>query len=384
MRPDLINIIAADWSKHVTKRAAYLADLAQREIRNLDFDGRLQSLVDYAADQALPTLVAVDAGIGFPRAAWTLLLRNTGGRYRDFSSFLLKDRPPPDFFLPISQPSEWRPDRPFIQPPRGGWSRRAFEKASNGGLLRAVDRDLGGNPIFVMRELPGSVGSGTHALWREMISLNPSPTVSIWPFHGELQSLLRPGRAVLAEIYPKACYTIALAPTLPSPQLSLSKTKRTTREHAVSALQSCEWVARNCLRLSDLDRAIEGEDHFDAMISAAALSRAILEQLPLESPSSVDAIAEGGVLGSTSVLPSKKRFAVRDASASRIARQPAKGEREFRCPIPGCGHVFRNTRGGWDAHVASPRRHPRWYPDVHDGDARKRLFRKEYADWFRR
>ena len=66
----------------------------------------------------------------------------------------------------------------------------------------------------------------------------------------------------------------------------------------------------------------------------------------------------------------------------RSRRGPApRGGPEYRCPIPGCTKVFRGTRGGWDAHVASWRMHPNWHPDVTDGEERKRRFRREYPRW---
>ena len=54
----------------------------------------------------------------------------------------------------------------------------------------------------------------------------------------------------------------------------------------------------------------------------------------------------------------------------------------YPCPIPACTKVFRGSRGGWDAHVASSRMHPQWHPDVADPGQRKHLFRRQYADWF--
>ena len=57
------------------------------------------------------------------------------------------------------------------------------------------------------------------------------------------------------------------------------------------------------------------------------------------------------------------------------------GRMEYRCPIGGCTKVFRGSRGGWDAHVASPRIHPDWHPDVIDGRVRKERFKAEYPDW---
>ena len=57
------------------------------------------------------------------------------------------------------------------------------------------------------------------------------------------------------------------------------------------------------------------------------------------------------------------------------------GRMEYRCPIGGCTKVFRGSRGGWDAHVASPRIHPDWHPDVIDRRVRKERFKAEYPDW---
>ncbi len=54
----------------------------------------------------------------------------------------------------------------------------------------------------------------------------------------------------------------------------------------------------------------------------------------------------------------------------------------FPCPILGCRKTFQSTRGGWDAHVASYRMHPGWYPDVIDAEARKSHFRNDFPDWF--
>lgn len=76
---------------------------------------------------------------------------------------------------------------------------------------------------------------------------------------------------------------------------------------------------------------------------------------------------------------------------SRMDRRPVRrhtssesGGGEYPCPIPGCPKVFHGSRGGWDAHVESLRKHPDWRPDVSDAEERKRIFRDEYGDWFSR
>ena len=53
---------------------------------------------------------------------------------------------------------------------------------------------------------------------------------------------------------------------------------------------------------------------------------------------------------------------------------------EAHCPIPGCNKVLL-SRGGWDSHVATPRNHSNWHPDVKDDEERKRLFNRENPGW---
>ena len=53
------------------------------------------------------------------------------------------------------------------------------------------------------------------------------------------------------------------------------------------------------------------------------------------------------------------------------------------CPIENCPQIFFGSRGGWDAHVASRRKHPEWHEKVDDADQRKRLFGDEFDWWFK-
>jgi hypothetical protein len=54
------------------------------------------------------------------------------------------------------------------------------------------------------------------------------------------------------------------------------------------------------------------------------------------------------------------------------------------CPIAGCNHVFHRSRGGWDAHVGSPRVHPSWLPSRRSPEARKAAFKKAFPEFFGR
>ena len=297
-----MNIIAVDWSKDPRKRAAYRADLSSRVISRLGFDGTFAHLLRYAAALTPPVLIGVDAAIGFPAAAWERLGSRPGRVPVNFIDYLFGPSLPADFFEAVSTPAEWSPLRPFVRPPPGQrWSLKAFEEASSDGFYRQIDKRLHANPIFVTSGIPGSVGSGTRALWRELIELAGVLPYSVWPFHGPLSSLLESGKPVVAEIYPKACYGIALSGTLPARLTTVFKTRLPARQATLGALLAARWVAREGVVVEGVDAAMQNEDDFDALISTAALTRLHLEDAPMESPGTVDAVAEGGVLGAASV-----------------------------------------------------------------------------------
>ena len=302
-----MNIVAVDWGKQPNKRAAYRAYLAERRVFRLAFDGSLSSLVDQAVSLPPPVLLGVDAAIGFPEAAWEGLAAALGARPAHFVDFLLGPSLPADFFEPVATPDAWTPLRPFIRPPRGRWSLKAFVDASTDGIHRRIDRRLNGNPPFVTSGLPGSVGSGTRALWQELIALGSGSPVRVWPFNGPLESLLTSGSPVLAEIYPKACYGIALGATLPAPLRSIAKTREPARREALAELRASAWVSAHGVELHDLEAAESNEDAFDALVSAAALMRAALENAPLEHPDDATSKAEGGILASPCVVAGKAR-----------------------------------------------------------------------------
>ena len=303
-----MNIIAVDWGKNTLKRSAYRAELATRAISRLEFDGSLAHLVEYASTLEPPVLIGIDAAIGFPRSAWPKLVGNEADPLLTFVDYLLHAQLPDHFFDPVQEPDEWSPRRPFIRPPPGPWSLTAFIEASNQGLYRQIDQLLKGNPIFVTSGIPGSVGSGTRALWQELIALDARSAFRVWPFHGSLDRLLQAGKLVIAEMYPKACYGIALAGSLPSPLLSLAKTRQSAREDGIRQLQQASWVATQNISIQNSEHAISNEDDFDALISAAALLRLFLEKAPRECLEPADLTVEGGVLGSASISPAERKI----------------------------------------------------------------------------
>lgn len=155
--------------------------------------------------------------------------------------------------------------------------------------------------------------------------------------------------------------------------------------------------------IEGLDHAEASEDDFDACVSAAALLRCVLDGSPLCPPQLDFPAIEGGILGTGSVnlqlrprhfvLQGDVTHAVRPAVESprqvRLvgvehpdADAPRGVERFHRCPIAGCDKVFRGSRGGWDAHVASIRTHPERQPDLKEPETRKRRFEAEFPDFF--
>ena len=294
-------IIAVDWSKHPNKRAAYRAEPASGTVSRVTPCAGLEQLIRYASALETPALIGIDAAIGFPAAPWERLVGNTPDQSGSFIDFLLGDGVPPRFFDPVAHPEAWSPSRPFIRPPPGRWSLNAFAEASANGLRRRIDSRLRAQPIFVTSGLPGSVGSGTQAVWQEMIQARGRSQFSVWPFQGRLTDLLTSRIPVIAEIYPKACYGIALADELPAPLVAIGKTREAAREAALERLVGADWVARHRVKLRDLDAARRNEDDFDALLSAAALMRLVLDRAPLEGADWVDPRAEGGVLGAASL-----------------------------------------------------------------------------------
>lgn len=378
-----VNIIAVDWGKLHHKRAAYISQIPERRISKLPLDGSLSHLLKIASTLNGPVLIGIDAAIGFPASAWERLQEKQANPPATFIDFLFGRTVPPRFFDPISVPKDWIPARPFIRPPSGKWSLNAFNTASADGLFRKVDKQLNAQPIFVTSGIPGTVGSGTLALWQELAALEFAARPRIWPFHGSVDELMASDQPIVAEIYPKACYGIALAESLPAPLLSIAKTKVPARREALEALQHSHWLAAARIEVHDWAAAQKSDDDFDALLSAAALTRLFLEHVPFDSADSVDAVAEGGVLGAASVThqaklgtdPYPKKAIPSKPSAEPVAKR-------YPCPIPGCNFVFKNSRGGWDAHVGSYTRHPDWHPGAIKASERKALFLTEFALWF--
>ena len=150
--------------------------------------------------------MGLDLPLGLPRAF-------AEGREEDgFPAFLHGSVATPGFFQVNETLATVNPLRPFY-PARGvkGMTRlshaQALGMADASCLSRLCDRATAERPAGapVLWTL-GANQSGKAAIsaWRDWLgpALVAGAPVALWPFEGGLHALLRPGRAVLAEVYP--------------------------------------------------------------------------------------------------------------------------------------------------------------------------------------
>ncbi|UJR85116.1 hypothetical protein [Sandaracinus amylolyticus] len=292
--------VCVDWSKELAGRQAWVAEIGMRRIAPLeDVTPTLDALLAFA--RALPgcTVIGIDAALGVPRA-YLEGARAAVPAWReasDFLTWLVLACESPAFEREAGSAAAWRHDRPFIAVPAGKGALDAFWTRAGGRLLREIDVATGAKSPFVVSGVPGTVGSGTRVLWAELARLlSGTCDFAVWPFDGGLDAIER--RIAIAEIYPRVCYSLALAPELPAPISRLAKTSREVREAAIVALERATWVRDREVALRELELARESEDHFDALMSAAGLLRCALEGRALEGERDV---IEGGILGLASV-----------------------------------------------------------------------------------
>ncbi len=371
-------ILAIDWGKEFTKRRVWIADVKRRTVRPLAGSWSLPTVLAAARKLRGRTLIGIDAALGLPQAyfdaarasvpAWTSAT--------DFLSWLRCAVETPRFFDEVRVAADWSHARPFLAVPAGAGALTAFRTRAGGKLLRAVDAATRAKSLFIVSGIRGTVGSGTRLLWRDLAPLlgNGQRDFAVWPFEGSLASLDK--KLCLAEIYPRACYAIALDP-LPAAPRDVSKVILESRIVATDALLATSWFRSSKILLDEENVALakSNEDDFDAMISAAALLRCVLEKRSLERP--LESVVEGGMLG-MGLLDFTRPTA--RARAPRAARRAKSGS--YACPIDGCTKVFSNSRGGWDSHVGSLRNHPAWHPSERDHKRRQAKFREEHREWF--
>lgn len=392
--PTWDRIICVDWAKDHDGRAVWIATVSSATLAPLHIEPTVRSLVAYAAEQKGRTLIGIDAALGIPKPYLTAA-KATLADWRHLETFpdwLILAARSRRFMDAVEASEEWSPGRPFIALSKAGGigSLGAFWTKAGCDLRRAMDVETGGKSPFLVSGIPGTVGSGSRALWGELLELlTPRRAFGLMAFDGTRR--LQRERVVLGEIYPRACYATALAESLPATLRPLGKAGAAVRASAIDELTSAAWRRRAGVNIDPVGIALAraNQDHFDAMMSAAALLRCALDGQALEDPGS-DPI-EGGILGRAAVARAaprtgSRRGRGRRGSNARVAGASASpppgdsGAAQFRCPIEGCGRVFKAGRNGWDGHVGSPRTHPAWHPTATPGQRRAR-FRREFAAW---
>jgi hypothetical protein len=304
-------VAAADWS--VTARKRWLA-IAVRgrdgrwragEARPV---GRAETLVARLSRRA-GTRRAALVGLDFPVGVPAAYAERAG-----VEAFLpwargLGAPPYQAFFSPAATASEITLHRPFypVHARRPRQHRQAELCAALGvpgidALRRACERGRPGRRAAeaLFWTVGGKqVGKAALAGWRDVVlpALRDGRAV-IWPFHGELLTLLRPGAVVLSEIYPADAYwRLGVA--------RVSKRDPRSRREACAALR--RWFARAGVvpsrRLlgqlaSGFGPSAAGEDPFDAVAALLGMLNVVLGRTELHEP--VDPMArsvEGWILG---------------------------------------------------------------------------------------
>ncbi|MEM8931891.1 MAG: hypothetical protein AAGE94_11995, partial [Acidobacteriota bacterium] len=293
--------LSADWAKDARKRSVYLADRAASSLRRCDHAAwSLGALLDHAEalSAAGPVLVGIDVALGVPRGTWDLVQAHDAWRQpTSFVDWLGRIEPDADFFDPVRRADAWRVDRPFFRVPAGRGGLTGFRRAMPGGLHRRNDAAAGGKPLFAISGIPGTVGSGTRAVWQELSAeLRAGRRVAVWPFDGRFDDLLPGSRVVLAEAYPGLAYATALADRFPTPRLLVGKTKAPQRDAFCDALLDAPWVREHAVDLGDVASCRLDEDDFDAHVNATAVLRCLLTGQELCHAEHVDPVAEGGML----------------------------------------------------------------------------------------
>ena len=310
----------------------HVADLAVRRIWHEERSNwTLKALLELAAELAQhgSVLAGIDAALGIPAGYWDeVQTRDWGiqGSPTNFIDWLRRLAADTEFFAEVQEPRQWRVDRPFFRVPGRKGGLNDFKNRFSDGFLRPIDKLTGAKPLFAVSGIPGTVGSGTRALWKELIPLlRAKRDFAVWPFEGALPELLSRHGIVLAETYPGLAYAAALAPTLPAARWKVAKTQRHARKHAGELLMASPWIQESGVALGDLDPARNDEDAFDSHLTAAAVLRCGLEGRALCDAKWIDKCAGGAMLLAGPVDPSRpaRSFEVVRRTVSRTASAAA-------------------------------------------------------------
>ena len=325
--------------RHATRRAMKI---------RLRPAGRIARLVEAASRLTGPTLVLVDVAIGLPAGLFDAM--RTAAERRDVVHVidLLRARLPGDWFGEANQPEDWSIRSPYIRVPKGDGSLTAFVSSASAqgvNIRRAIDADTAARSPLILSGIPGTVGSGSRDVLGALGNLD-STKVAVWPFDGALTELLASGRIVVGEIL-SACALRSCAARRLS-RRAFAPRGRKERRPASERPRFTSWNSSNGIKIVGialapglLVRARGDEDDFDAYLSALAVTRLLVEGVPLEDAALrrrtrdgrpvLDTIAEGGMLG---VLATQLERRQRAFAAPRSNTSSAREEVEPMDPRP--------------------------------------------------
>ena len=253
-------------------------------------------------------LIGVDVGMGVSRGFWRLLLENCDSPPpENFVQWLNRIDPDSGFFETVASPDHWSPRRPWFAVGKGPGGLTSFTGKTSDNLHRRLAAATTAKPIFAVSGIPGSVGSGTREIWRELAPmLKEARDFAVWPFEGDARCGHPQYSILLAETYPGLAYGAVLAEDLPTARLVIAKRNNAQRIEACKRFAAANWVRDGRVKLPDLAPAQASEDDFDALFTAAAVLRCAVEGLPIVFPRWIDNRVEGSMLLAGPVDPACK------------------------------------------------------------------------------
>jgi hypothetical protein len=303
--PPPVQVVHADWGSSPAKRRQARAVLAADNRYRIgpvegvsDPDRLLEQLLEAARGQTV--LIGFDFPIGVPRS----YAERVG--ITDFRSILplLGQDEWHLFYEVASTPEEITARRPFY-PSRPGGTRQAhlmhaLNAASMHDLLRRCERGLPWRPpasSLFWTLGPKQVGKAAIAGWRDVLSpaIRAGMPVSLWPYDGPLNALLKRRGLVVVETYPAESYR----------HLGIRVRRKGDARHRAAAApelfaaaKSSNAVLSPAARRS-VERGFPSDDDFDACAGLLAMLLVVRGIRKTGEPEDDNAVGlvEGWILG---------------------------------------------------------------------------------------
>ena len=289
LKPNLI--VHADWSTYPKKRWMCLASFQKGQSYTVEAPEQAGNLTDFfhrlmvRADNG-SVVVGFDFPIGLPQEYAELA--GISGFVESLNTFGKGSWS--EFYNIAAKPTEIGLRRPFYPYRPGGTSHKQLYEGLGvpniESLRRICERKTqfrgSASPLFWT--LGGQqVGRAAISGWRDLIApalCDKSMQIAIWPFHGQLSGLIRPGQIVIVETYPaEGCLHIGLTP----PGRGWSKRSQSDRVRISDKIFG--WVRKRNVSLSpNLENEIrsgfgdskDGEDRFDSVIGLLSMLETVL------------------------------------------------------------------------------------------------------------